>query len=463
MPSLITFTPFTPIIGWLVLNINAGLAFSLPLQCRPWTLPAILVPAYITFNTINYLSVPPGLSGVWGYVTLLGLFHFTSLLYIKRWTLRREKGDNGKRLRDSAPFNTRSWQRIYRITTNPRLLNTTHQDVNGMEENPSLAFSSRKAPFSYWSVIRVLIGWLIQLFIVTPIFPGAFMNMAFTGFGPSRTVFFRRLCLMVLHRSVEMVTTEEALLRVVYALNSFWMPVLILETVNTMFAIFWVFIVRVGKPQDWPHLFGNPLEAYTLGRFWSRSATPPFSDREFLANISHRFWHRGHVPSYMDFSQLLINILPHALRKNQHVTTTFTHFLFFLFSGLVHTLVSWQTHGACAFYGDIKFFLTNFAAVTIEGVVLDRFNKTDGRKTSTQQEQKRKYEDKKGQNSVDRDNGVSRSGQRQVSLLWRCIGYIWVFGFFFWAIPKFYYPEMECTVKAVIMMQVQKFFRWEGS
>jgi len=271
MPFIYTLKPLIPVLAWLVLNINAGLAFTIPLKHRLWTLPAILLPAYISFKTINCLTSPQGLSTVWGYVTLLGLFHFTSLLYIKQWTLRPGKDENGKPLDQPDWLKLRSWKRVYRITSNPRLLNTSNSDVDGMKEDLSLTFASKKAPFSIWSIVKCLVGWLIQYFLVSPRVPSAYMP---TTPGEISSTYIRRLLLSSFQQPLHTVTRRETIIRAVLTFHSFWLVVLILETMNAIFAIFWVVVLRVGEPRDWPQLLGNPLEAYTLGRFWSRSVTP---------------------------------------------------------------------------------------------------------------------------------------------------------------------------------------------
>lgn len=273
MLTLHAWRPLIPILAWLVLNVNAGLAFALPLRYRLWTLPAILLPAYVSFKTINYLTLPPGLAAVWGYVTVLGLFHFTSLLYIKQWTLRSGKDEDGKPLSDSIWPTARSWKRMYRITSNPRLLNTSTSDVNGMKGDLRSTFSSTKPPFSLRTICRCVVGWLIHVFIIAPLFPGPFMPMRTDDFAAARQLYFRRLLSTPFHEPSEPVTSRETLLRGIFAFQSFWTTVLVLETVNTVFAIFWVVVFRVSEPRDWPHLFGSPLEAYTLGRFWSRLVT----------------------------------------------------------------------------------------------------------------------------------------------------------------------------------------------
>ncbi|KAK5094321.1 hypothetical protein LTR70_004214 [Exophiala xenobiotica] len=216
---------------------------------------------------------------------------------------------------------------------------------------------------------------------------------------------------------------------------------------NTIFAIFWVVVLRVGEPRDWPQLLGNPQEAYTLGRFWSR------------------FWHRGHVSAYVDFTQLLINLLPRKLRNNKRFTTTIRHFLFFLFSGIVHSLVSWQMGDHCAYETDIWFYLTNFAAVSIEGVVLSHFGKSDRREPSTEQGTEKETEKEKQKEKGNTDSGKRgrRPNSKQVALMWRCIGYIWVLAFFFWSVPKFSYPKLQCAMEEQYLRMMKGLFRWEGT
>lgn len=269
MPRLDAFKPLVPVLAWLVLNINAGLAFAVPLRYRLRTLPAILLPAYISFKTINYLTVIPGLPGVWGYVTVLGVFHFTSLLYIKKWTLRPEKDEDGKPLSNSARLTARSWKKTYRITCNPRLLNVSPSDVAGLKSDINLKYSTKSA-LSPLGIMKLVFGWLIQVFIIPRVFSKGIISYRTDDFAPIRQVLFRRLLFPASLGTSDAVTCREILMRAIFAVNPFWTTVLVLESVNTVFALFWVFVARVSEPSDWPALFGNALEAYTLARFWSK-------------------------------------------------------------------------------------------------------------------------------------------------------------------------------------------------
>ncbi len=116
--------------------------------------------------------------------------------------------------------------------------------------------------------------------------------------------------------------------------------------------------------------------------------------------------------------------------------------MFFLFSGIVHALVSRQLGDRCAYTTDIWFYVANFIAVFLEGAVLKYSRGRGDVKPSAQQEQgKSKYE-------MASDEQGPKQSKEQPSLLWRCIGYLWVLAFFFWAVPKFYYPKIQCAIDA---------------
>ena len=134
--------------------------------------------------------------------------------------------------------------------------------------------------------------------------------------------------------------------------------------------------------------------------------------------------------------------MPVKLKNDKLITTTVTHFLFFLFSGIVHALVSNKLGDHCSYITDIWFYLTNFAAVLLERVVLTLLRRVGYRKVIAKQEQE------KEQDKRIIDNKDIRPSSKEVPLIWRCIGYIWVFGFFFWTVAKFYYPKLHCAIEA---------------
>ncbi|KAK5939436.1 hypothetical protein PMZ80_008740 [Knufia obscura] len=428
MADLNSLKPLIPIAYWLILNLNTGLALATPLSYRIYTLPAILLPAYASFRTINYLTFPAGLSAIYGYIVLIGLFHFTSPLYIKKWTVRSDRDKDDKSHSNSlwCRFARLPWKKIYRIVCNPRLINITQDDVEGLREDQKL--TSTRRPVSKRTLYRCAIGWLIHVFVMPSIFPSAFVPFRPDEFAPTHQVFFRRLLSLVSSGTVNPPNIRETLLRAVFTVYSFWGTLLILDTtVQVFMAPFWIYVARVSEHRDWPDLNGSPLEAYTLGRFWSR------------------FWHRLHVPGYLDFSRVLIDLLPRKIRENKFIRTTLTQFLFFLFSGTVHMLVSLQLGDTCAYITDIWFYMASFGGLFLEGLVLKYFNGKPQSKSSAELE-KEKAQEASGKKP-------STQSYKHVSVAWRCIGYIWVFGFFFWAVPKFNYPKVQCAIEAEIVRQ----------
>jgi hypothetical protein len=54
------------------------------------------------------------------------------------------------------------------------------------------------------------------------------------------------------------------------AVNWIWIAYLMLEICHSIFAIIFVVILRLDTPESWPPLFGSPLEAWTIRRFWGK-------------------------------------------------------------------------------------------------------------------------------------------------------------------------------------------------
>ena len=62
---------------------------------------------------------------------------------------------------------------------------------------------------------------------------------------------------------------REVVMRIWFTANSLWTPILLLDAMHTALATFFIRVIHIDIPDDWPDLFGSPLEAYTLGRFWT--------------------------------------------------------------------------------------------------------------------------------------------------------------------------------------------------
>lgn len=91
-------------------------------------------------------------------------------------------------------------------------------------------------------------------------------------------------------------------------------------------------------------------------------------------------------------------------------------FSVFLISGIVHACITVQLGFACGYWEDLEFFVLCYVAVLVEeGVQLAA------------------------------SRCIVRCGGWQDGWICRGLGYVWVFAFLFWVLPKHQYPKVLCT------------------
>lgn len=265
-----TYAAVIPILSWVFMNAATCIILTVPLQHRLYFLPAFLIPATISFSTIQYLDIIPGLSELWGTITLIGFVHFSSLLYMKRWTLRTTEGDNKASTRTDTWLSRKLWTQMYKVALSPRFVGIPYESAM-LEQGKSSQVRST-AMHGTFSMNRVL--WLLIKTGVNLHFNGlitSFLNpITINDFIPTRTEFLRRFLQSTGHHPSGLISTREITMRIWFAVNSIWTPMLLLDCIHTALAILFIYVIRIDTPEDWPDLFGNSLEAYTLGRFWTR-------------------------------------------------------------------------------------------------------------------------------------------------------------------------------------------------
>lgn len=94
------------------------------------------------------------------------------------------------------------------------------------------------------------------------------------------------------------------------------------------------------------------------------------------------------------------------------------NFLVFLFSGLTHALVSSQLGHGCGVWEEVLWFCGNFLAMMTEGAVQQAVMLFSGK-----------------------ENG------KGYVMIRKGVGFLWVFGFFFWSLPKSHYPRHYCGAR----------------
>lgn len=423
---MLTLAVLIPFLSWTFLNAATCILLTIPVRHRLYLLPAILIPATISFRSIQHLSFLPGLSETWGLITLIGLIHFSSLLYIKKWTLRttRQAGKGSKAT--DIWLNKRSWTHMYRVALNPRFIRVPYKDVIHVEQHAGSRVKStaihRKFSLAriLWLLIKIGLQFLLNRWAVTKLLA----PISISDFTPAKAILFRRLL-----RSRSPISTNEIVMRIWFTLNTIWTPILLLDSMHAALAILFIHVLRIDIPEDWPDLFGSPLEAFTLSRFWTMYVYIRSCHR-LEANEIPSFWHRLHLSGYSDYVNLL---MPRCMLRNAIVRRVLVAFSLFSISGLVHQVTSWQLDPGCSDYADLQFFFANAAALSLESALLQLASP--------------------GQPSKDDPHKRDHTqGLLRVALV-RCVGYAWVMGFFTWAVPKFYYLRVYCTINQRLLLK----------
>ncbi|KAF7616898.1 hypothetical protein AFLA_004950 [Aspergillus flavus NRRL3357] len=132
-----------------------------------------------------------------------------------------------------------------------------------------------------------------------------------------------------------------------------------LNLCNALLSIIFSVILRLDTPNEWQPLFGSPLQACSIRRFWTK------------------FWHRLTVSccasSGTQVTRRLIGMTPGCRSEK-----IFVAFWTFLLSGLCHVIADWQAGEPCHPHDDLLFFVANFMASALELLVVRRLERVKG-------------------------------------------------------------------------------------
>ncbi|BCR96742.1 wax synthase family protein [Aspergillus luchuensis] len=188
-----------------------------------------------------------------------------------------------------------------------------------------------------------------------------------------------------------------------------------LDLCNILLSILFSAILRLDNPDEWQPLFGSPLEAYSIRRFWTK------------------FWHRLTVSSCASsgtqVTRRLIGMTP-GCRSEKIFVALWT----FLLSGLCHVIPDWQVGEPCYPHDDLLFFGANFLASAMEVLVARRLRFMN------------RYH----------AGGDKYFWLGSLRAITAAVGCVWVLKFFFWITPKWQYPKMYA-----VLMQVQGYYGWQ--
>lgn len=157
---------------------------------------------------------------------------------------------------------------------------------------------------------------------------------------------------------------------------------------NFMYQGFAAVSVGLGwyRPDDWPRLFGDLGDLYSVRRLWSK------------------FWHRLVYRPYGGVARIILSRIP-RLDPYSPLYWTLLSFVIFAISGCVHGIVTLAMRWRCGWWADVHFYFLQFCGIILEEAV----------------------------------DYATRGGLSSR----RWLGYIWLFFFLFWSIPKSFLPHWK--------------------
>jgi hypothetical protein len=356
---------------------TASLAFylllNIPQQLRNLCFPIFLVPAWRAFATSECFTWPASLSGIWGLAVLIWIAHIVCLLYIDKIPMQ---GQSRKQWDIKAAYKL--------------LFDARHLGVNQATSPTNAVSVPRRTLLAFVAsrLLKLFVYWQLTVHLFTPLIPMIFGPLEPWEFDHYAQTYIRRLPLF---ETPEPVTARETWIRIVFTFRWIWLNFVDVDAAHTVLSIIFVGILRLDSPEEWPSMFGSPLEAYSLRRYWGR------------------FWHRLVYRPYLGLASVVAGRL--RIRSlGPRVEKAFLACLIFLISGLAHAIVSLHGGKFVEAVDDIAFYCINFAVIAAEGMI-QHFTRPI----------------------------------RRFLPSWCCkiVGFVWVFTFWFWAAPKWAYHEVH--------------------
>jgi hypothetical protein len=165
---------------------------------------------------------------------------------------------------------------------------------------------------------------------------------------------------------------------------------LMLSAYHDFFAIVFL-VVGLDRSWEWPPLFGQVSQAYSMRRFWGV------------------FWHKLIYRSFNSHAAVTSRWL--GLNQKTVFSRLVNNYLVFLLSGIMHGAVMWIFETPCAWRANMQYWLLQPIAFVVEGIVQyywGRFRRS-------------------------RLSGVRPS---VLSAFERMVGYTWVCVWLVWEAPK---------------------------
>jgi hypothetical protein len=186
-------------------------------------------------------------------------------------------------------------------------------------------------------------------------------------------------------------SSRDLCIRGIMSVNWIWSSYAILSGAHDLLAIIFVSLLGWDRPDEWPSLFGNPVEVYSLRRFWGI------------------FWHQLHTKLYESFiPPFLQNAHTSQSQRLEFVRKSLRAFWIFFLSASCHAFANWVIFRNAYVIPEMRFFFINYALCLTETVG----NRTVGK--------------------------IIEPGWWST----RVIGYVWVLFVFICLVPGWRYPLM---------------------
>lgn len=374
-----------PIIPLTNLCISIAIyALALDARSKRWIwLAPLLCFQYLALATTDQWP-NNGIDSLWGLLVCIWISHSISVLLLEdRDLLVDTIWAAGKR-----PWYWQAWM----TWNNPRLLGISREERH--TPRPFLGQHSL-AIFTFVRSGKVAAYLLASTYVQPLIIPGAFMPFLATDFDEIRQTYFRRILL-----EPESITARETTLRAVFAIFWAWGAYAMVDGAHSALSVVFVSILRVDQPNQWPPIFGSMRDTQSLRKFWGA------------------FWHRLVVLPYSNYGKFIAE-RAFGFRPGSSPHKLLVAFTIFFISGVAHAVVAWQLGDQCGWHLDIWWFCLNFVASAAESIVGSKFLRSSGKPQT----------------------GPNR---RLATHLRTCCGYGWVYAFFFWSVPKWQYPKVQC-------------------
>ena len=362
------------------------IALQLSIPQRWALLPLLSWLTYVAFRDLNSFSPSRNWNYVWGQTHLCWLTHICYVLYVERRGVLTSGASLGGRFRSA-----------YKVWMDFHARSFTDVSTRSSTQQPRT-----RRYVVFWRLVWV--AWLLALQKLTESFilPGYFSPLSTTDFSQERQTYFRR----IFYSDMAPITMRDTALRCYFAFLWAWHGYLMLSIAHHALAVLFVGVLHLDEPEEWPPFFGRIQEATSLRRFWSHT------------------WHRITRRSSVGWASLFSRNVC-GLRRNTKMDRILVAFLVFLHSGGVHAAVTKAAGYRCGALEDVVWFSLNYFAIMAEDVLLLVSGVAIGWVLKTA--------------GID-DTRCEIIKARLIS----GTGTIWMCAFFFWSVPKWYYPKIRC-------------------